>query len=106
MQLINHHANNYTFDDTNEASVMNGTIIMSRDEWNDAIAYLLKAYKRAERDYNTYIRDSLSHVFNWTLKKHKPIKRLCLGVVATKLIAYRYGLKSRYKNQNYVIEVK
>ena len=53
MQLINHHANNYTFVDPISSTVMNGTIIMSRDEWNDAISYLLKAYKRAERDYDT-----------------------------------------------------
>lgn len=106
MQLINHHANNYTFVDPISSTVMNGTIIMSRDEWNDAISYLLKAYKRAERDYDTYIRDSLDHINNYALKRHGHLKRLSLGVVATKLIAYRYGLKSRYKDQNYVIEVK
>jgi len=103
MKLVNHHKDNYTYDDTHDGSVMNGTIYMTAREWADMLKRLRKAYDRATRDCNTRIRDGLAHVFNWTLKHHGDKKRVCLGVTATSLIALKYNLK-RYKHQNYVIE--
>ena len=105
MKATNHHKDNYTFDDSNDGSVMNGTIYMTTKEYHKVLEYLRKAYTNAKAKNNTYIRDGLSHVFNWTLVKRLNLKRICLGVTATELIFKHYKLP-RYKRQNYVIEIK
>jgi hypothetical protein len=113
MKIQNHNAGNYFFTSQGDSSVMYGTITMTQAEYNDAIKYLQGVYKRTK---NTYIRDSLAHVFNWTLKKrgdyHMEFFRqnssgesVSLGVCATELLFKRYKLP-RYKRQNYRIVVR
>ncbi len=103
MKLVNHRKENYTFDDTQSGSVMNGTIFVSEKEWKEIIKSLRKAYSRAKATSNTQIRDGLHHVFSWLLPTHGNDKRICLGVAATSLIVLKYDLKN-YKRQNYVIQ--
>ena len=104
MKVTNHNKDNYTFVSASDSSVMNGTIEMSKKEFDNAIAFLKRRYGIAKRYNHTYIRDSLSHVFNWTLKHYPKDKRICLGVCATELIFKQYNLP-RYKKQNYVIVI-
>lgn len=115
MQVINHHDGNYTFADPTDSSVMYGTIKMTRDEFTDVIFFLEDEYKKAKRLTSTYIRDGLSHVFNYTLPAYAKRKKenrypqhnncVCLGVTATEIIFKHWNLP-RYKKQNYVIIIK
>ncbi len=102
MKIVNHQKGKYTFDDTNNGSVMYGSIYMSEKEFDDVVKFLRRRYAIAKRYNQTYKRDSLSHALDWTLKQHGSDKRICLGVCATELIFERYNLP-RYKRQNYVI---
>lgn len=104
MKAINHQKDNYTFVSIYDSSVMNGTIEMTREEFNDAIEFLRIQKLISEKKVDTYTRDALSHVFNWTLKHYGQADRLCLGVRATELIFKHYALP-RYKRQNYVIQI-
>ncbi len=102
MKLVNHHKDNYTFDDSNDGSVMNGTIYVTESEYADIVRRIKASYRVAVKSSTTYRRDSLAHVINWTFRNHGNDKRLCLGVTATELIAKWYKLPN-YKKQNYVI---
>lgn len=104
MKVINHQKGNYTFVSPSDSSVMYGTITMSAREWRSAVVYLKSRYTLAKRYTNTYVRDGLSHVFNWTLKHYPQDGRVCLGVTATELLFKKYKLP-RYKRQNYVIVI-
>jgi hypothetical protein len=114
MQVINHHDGNYTYADPTDSSVMYGTIKMNLGEFTDALFYLEDEYKRAKRQTNTYIRDGLSHLFNYTLSqwaKRKAENRypdcnncVCLGMTATELLFKKYNLP-RYKRHNYLIVI-
>lgn len=104
MKITNHNKGNYTFVSPSDSSVMYGTITMTRKEYERAIAFLKRRYGTAKRYNHTYIRDSLAHVFNWTLKHYPQENRICLGVCATELLFKEYGLP-RYKKQNYLIVI-
>lgn len=105
MKVTNHQQGNYTFVSREDSNVMYGTIEMSRKEFTEAITYLGRV-KGATK--NTYVRDSLGHLFSYTLpsfSKRYPSNRISLGVCATDLVFKKYKL-SRYKRQNYVVVIK
>ena len=85
---------------------MRGTITMTRQEYEQLIAFLRRKYTVAKRYSHTYIRDSLSLLFGWENVRY-PVEehRICLGVCATKLIFDEYKLPG-YKKQNYMIQIK
>lgn len=99
MKVINHHKGNYTFDDTQDGSVMYGTVKVTESEWRKVLEYL----KRAKYTSNTYHRDGLKHFWSWVYPKHKKLKRLCIGVSNTELVFKHFKLPN-YKRQNYVFE--
>lgn len=105
MKAINHQKNNYTYDGSNSGSVMNGTLYMSKKEWNRVVKYLGGQYKKAVKNSDTYIRDGLGHALSWNIPKHSGEKSFCIGVTATELIFKHYNLP-RYKRQNYQIIIK
>ena len=105
MKIINHNKGNYTFVSPSDSSVMYGTIEMNQEEFENAIAFLKKRYGIAKRYCHTYVRDSLAHVFTWTLKHYPQNGRISLGVCATELLFKHFDLP-RYKKQNYVIIIK
>jgi len=105
MKITNHNKGNYTFDDSCDGSVMYGTIKMTRKEFDNAIEFLKSRWRKSTKNTETYTRDALNHVFNWTIPNHGKDRRICLGVVATKLIFEHYKLP-RYKKQNYVIDIE
>lgn len=102
MKVTNHQKGNFTYCGS---SVMYGTIEMTQKEWLCALAYLKKCYTKAKAQCDTYIRDSLSHVFNYTLPNTVSDAPVCVGVCATELLFKHYGLE-RYKKQNYQIVIK
>ncbi len=111
MKAINHHKDNYTYDSSNDGSVMNGTIYMTAKEWETAKAMLRKAYTRAKRLNDTYTRDALSHTLTYTIthlpdvKPYDTRRSFCIGVTATELLFQHFKLP-HYKKQNYQIIIK
>ena len=95
MKLTNHNKNNsYTID----TYVMRGTIEMTPQEWTRAYLWLWDQYQKAVKDIETYKRDSLSSL------KRENGRLFSIGVLATRLIAKKYGLQN-YKDQNYGIKL-
>ena len=95
MKLINHKDSNAYNIDT---YVMRGTIEMTPQEWTKAYLWLWGQYQKAIKSVDTYKRDSLS-----SLKREKG-RLFSIGVLATSLLAKKYGLKN-YKNINYGIKI-
>lgn len=113
MKVKNHHDGNYTFVYPSDSTVIYGTIEMSQIEYDQCIKYLKRVRTNTK---NTYIRDSLHHVFTYTLPQHRKRvqekrypyifdSRISLGVCATELIFKKFELP-RYKRQNYMIVIK
>ena len=100
MKITNHQKGNYAFDSSHDGSIMYGTVEVSHKEWCEIVKYLHRVYSRATTSGNTYTRDALSHVFDWTLKNHAQDEYVCIGVEATRLMFKRFNLP-RYKHQNY-----
>ena len=99
MKLINHNKNNHYDIDT---FVMSGTITMSQKEYKKVYEFLMATRDKAILKIDTYTRDSLENIKHF---QNKTVGDLfSFGVVATKLIAEKYGLKN-YKKQNYGIKI-
>lgn len=97
MRVTNYHRNNYRYiGDT----VVRGSIKMTFEEFLEAEKYLKKEYQKAEKNNDTYIRDNLHYT-----KLLPDNGKVVMGVTATELVFKRYKLP-RYKQQNYVWEVK
>ena len=89
MKLTNKNNSNIYDVDT---YVMRGTISMSKDEWKEVLMFLEKEYKKAVKNCDTYIRDSL-----WNFEKrfeNKGKKIFCLGITATQLLVNKYNLQN------------
>lgn len=105
MKVINHNKGNYHYCGT-DSSVMYGSIFMTTKEWEAIKSYLVLRYSQSIKNDETYQRDSLIHVINWSIPKAEMnLKELfCLGVEATRLIFDAFGLPN-YKEQNYSITI-
>jgi hypothetical protein len=77
---------------------MRGTIEMTPQEWTKTYLWLWGQYQKAIKSIDTYKRDSLS-----SLKRDKGLL-FSIGVLATSLVAKKYGLKN-YKDINYGIKI-
>ena len=97
MRVTNYHRNNYRYIDD---CIVRGSIKMTFEEFLEAEKYLKKEYQKAVKDCNTYIRDNLC--YTKLLPEHGNV---VMGVTATELVFKRYKLP-RYKQQNYVWEIK
>ena len=105
MKVTNHQEGNYHYVDD---SVMYGSIEMNHHEWEAVKAWLKCRYQHAIDNGETYQRDSLIHVINWSIPRATRLieedSPFCIGVEATRLMFEAFGLK-RYKKQNYSISV-
>lgn len=97
MKVTNYQKDNYQYIGD---CVVRGSIKMTMQEFFEAEKYLKKEYQKAVKNNNTYIRDELKYT-----KLLPENKRVVMGVTATELVFKRYKLP-RYKQQNYVWEVK
>jgi len=98
MKLRNRQKDNFFEVDD---AIMRGTIEMSRKEWKTAFDYLLKEYKKAIKNCDTYKRDSM---IGLELRNYTD-DVFCVGICATKLLVDKYKLKN-YKDVNYAIIIK
>lgn len=105
IKVINHQKNNYTYDSSNSGSVMNGTIFMTKREWEKCKDIICKAYGKAKRYNHTYERDGLAHAISYYIPHHEKAPSFCIGVTATEVIFKAFNLP-RYKRQNYQIIIK
>lgn len=105
MKIKNYIKGNYRYCGE---GVMYGEIKMTSHEFVEVIEYLKIAYHSAQMTCETYTRDSLAHVFDYSLREAQIEKDIpmsmpvCLGVCATEIIFKKYNLP-RYKRQNYQI---
>ncbi len=80
---------------------MRGTIEMTVEEFVKANDYLGEEYKKAIKNCDTYIRDTIG---GWVGLVPDVGNYFALGGTATKLIASKYGL-ANYKSINYGIKI-
>jgi len=99
MKLTNHNKNNHYTIDT--FSIW-GTIEINQKEYKKVYEFLMAKRDKAIIDVETYMRDSLENIKYFQNKTAGDL--FSFGVLATQLVAKKYGLKN-YKKQNYGIKI-
>lgn len=102
MKLINRENTYYAYQ---FSCSLGGKIVMTRQEWKDAAAYLKKTHKLHDGTgtYLSFYRQLLKRDIARAVP-HGKATWYNIRVPATALLAKRYRL-SNYKRRNYVIEV-